>query len=272
MGIALHVNVTGNTNITDGGTGVLVEGPDASATIENNDASIHGNTFGIDVNGGSADITNNHIYANSTGIRVRNSGDATIDSNNFGSGPSNSVDVDVDGGTAMLEDNLFVASGIGLKIQGGGIVDAGQAGRAVPFDFTGLGTSSGGNDFTVFTTAASASSGAIVNLNTGGVYTDSGKQGNPFDTTAFGNDFNGALITAVQIDSVIWHDADNSALGFVDFGTLTQLSVELDDNSISENDTVSLTGTFTDAPQDFTLTINWGDGTIQTIHLFAYPD
>src|SRR5207253_2450040 len=69
-GGATSALVQNNAQLVGGGsgTGVLVQGPQASATVQNNAASIHGFAIGIDVSGGSATITNNHIYANTTGI------------------------------------------------------------------------------------------------------------------------------------------------------------------------------------------------------------
>jgi hypothetical protein len=56
------------------GTGLLITGAKSSVNLNENDASIHGFTIGVDVDGGTATITNNHIYENGTGIRVSNGG------------------------------------------------------------------------------------------------------------------------------------------------------------------------------------------------------
>lgn len=56
------------------GTGLLITGANSSVNLNENDASIHGFTIGVDVDGGTATITNNHIYENGTGIRVSNGG------------------------------------------------------------------------------------------------------------------------------------------------------------------------------------------------------
>jgi hypothetical protein len=96
-GSKVHVTVLGNTKITTGGagTGVKVEGSDASAIIQNNAASIHGNAIGIDVDAGSADITSNHIYDNVTGIRFINGGSGSVTGNDFegGANPDNGTDL-----------------------------------------------------------------------------------------------------------------------------------------------------------------------------------
>jgi hypothetical protein len=103
---AVSAEISGDTNITGAVTGILVSGADASANIHDNDNSIHGNTIGIDVNGGSATITNNHIYNNGTGIRFTSSGSGSVSGNNFdgGADPDNTTDVrlDSDAGTVSF--------------------------------------------------------------------------------------------------------------------------------------------------------------------------
>ncbi len=258
-----------------GSKGIFVEddaNPSSSVvSILNNDSSIHGFAVGVDVDGGTATISGNHIYDNTTGIRVSNSGTATITGNDFdgAADPDNATDVDVDGATAMLESNVFHATTIGLLVQGGAIVDAGQTGRPAPADFTGLGISSGGNDFTDWgTTAATSSSGAIVNLNTNSPNDLGGPQGDPNDTTAFGNVFDASLTSPGAIAGVIWDDADDATVGFVDFAALASLTItDFSATTIDEGDMVTMIGSFTNDPQDHTLTIDWGDGNIEVIHL-----
>src|SRR6185503_14470834 len=87
-GGASAATVQNDTEISGAATGILVIGPMASASITGNDNSIHGNTIGIDVNAGSATISNNHIYDNTTGIRLTNGGTGNVDSNNFEGGGS----------------------------------------------------------------------------------------------------------------------------------------------------------------------------------------
>src|SRR5207244_3486872 len=92
------------STINGGTSGVVVQGSAASANIHDNGASIHGATIGIDVNGGSATITSDHIYDNGTGIRLTNSGTATVTSNNFdgGAGNDNGTDIRLDSTAGTL--------------------------------------------------------------------------------------------------------------------------------------------------------------------------
>jgi hypothetical protein len=75
----------------------------------------------------------------------------------------------------------------GLLSRNGSIVDAGQVltPTYTPFDFTGLGISSGQNNFATGYAAGGAQ--AIVDQNTGGPYTGPGPDGPPFDVLAQGN-------------------------------------------------------------------------------------
>jgi len=77
--------VEGNTAIATGGagTGILVSGATAAATIQNNAATITGNLIGIDVNAGTAAVNDNSITANATGISVENGGSLTSVTENF---------------------------------------------------------------------------------------------------------------------------------------------------------------------------------------------
>ena len=99
---SLHTN-----SISGFATGVLDDG---SAVIENNTGSIFGNAIGIDVEGGSATISGNHIYDNTTGVKV-GGGTASIDSNDFTGTTSNGTDLLVTGGTVnSLTNNQFAAA------------------------------------------------------------------------------------------------------------------------------------------------------------------
>ncbi len=102
--------VQSNAAISGGTTGILVSGAKASATIIGNDGSIYGNTVGIDVNGGTATITNNHIYNNTTGIIFENGGTT---------GAGSVAGNDFTGATANVTD-LYIASTAGSVTIGDG--------------------------------------------------------------------------------------------------------------------------------------------------------
>jgi nitrous oxidase accessory protein NosD len=98
-------------------TGVLVTGPDATAIVDGNDSSINGFLIGIDVDGGSATITNNHIYDNGIGIRFINGGDGNANTNKFYDALPNGKDIEVTasaGGVIATPDNWFAGSAFGV--------------------------------------------------------------------------------------------------------------------------------------------------------------
>ncbi|MBK6698525.1 MAG: HYR domain-containing protein [Saprospiraceae bacterium] len=82
-GATVFAEIKGNTNVSGSPVGILVKGSDASSTIKDNPLSINGNPIGIDVDGGSATIENNHIYDNGIGVRFINSGSGTVKTNKF---------------------------------------------------------------------------------------------------------------------------------------------------------------------------------------------
>ena len=90
---------SGDSNtITGAATGILVSGANASATISGNTGSIYGNAIGIDVEGGSATISGNHIYDNTTGVKFGTAAPARISGNNFAGATANGTDLLVAGG------------------------------------------------------------------------------------------------------------------------------------------------------------------------------
>src|SRR5581483_2407261 len=102
---------TSENSIVGFGTGVLANG---TVTVTGNDASIHGNTIGIDVNGGSATatISSNHIYDNGTGVSFTGGGTGSVTGNNFDGGASN------DNGTDLYIGNAGVTIGTGNAFAG----------------------------------------------------------------------------------------------------------------------------------------------------------
>ncbi|MEP7197708.1 MAG: right-handed parallel beta-helix repeat-containing protein, partial [Saprospiraceae bacterium] len=69
--------------IDQSGTGILIQNSKASASIKDNVSSINGFLIGIDVDGGSATIEENHIYDNGIGVRFTNSGTGSVLTNKF---------------------------------------------------------------------------------------------------------------------------------------------------------------------------------------------
>jgi hypothetical protein len=68
-GDTVAMDISGNASIINTTTAISVVGANASANIHDNVASIHDNTVGISVDGGSATITKNQIYANGTSLQ-----------------------------------------------------------------------------------------------------------------------------------------------------------------------------------------------------------
>ena len=79
----VSAEVKGNTTVSGSPAGILVFGSDATGNVHNNASSITGNTIGVDLDGGSASLYQNNIYANGTGVRVINDGKLTSTTENF---------------------------------------------------------------------------------------------------------------------------------------------------------------------------------------------
>ena len=173
--------------------------------------------------------------------------------------------IDINGGTALIQGVTFGGTTIGLLVEGGAIVDAGQNGLLSPTDFTGFGISTGGNNFSSYPTPATSSSGAIVNLNTNVPNNLVGPQGSPYDTTALGNTFNGALVTVPQIKTVIWDDGDDSTVGFVAVNGAITFTGGTNFGAVEGSDSgtqtvANFSDTDLDLATDYTAVIHWGDG------------
>ncbi len=265
--VDLYVNragniIQGNTFSSTAGGALQVDGALGGATIggaglgEAN--SFSGYDAGVIITGATATVDSNMFTSN--GFGVVDAGSATIVDNTFS---STTADVDVNSGTAFVQDNSF-AGPIGVLVRNGGIADLGQTGNPSPSDFTGLGISAGGNDFSSYAPTATAASGAIVDLNTNGANADPGRQGPPLDVTAFGNTWTDP--TPNGIEDVVYHDSDDSSLGFVDFAAFGSLSVmATTSTSILEGGSVSISGSFSNVPQAHTITIVWGDSSPDTV-------
>ena len=121
----------------------------------------------------------------------------------------NGAGVHVDGGTAFVQAcDLRSNMTAGLLIAGGGVVDAGQTGAGT--DYTGLGVSTGSNNFSTYTNATAAK--AIINDNTDTV---NGTRGVPWDVKAENNLFYSTVLASIEL--VVVHDVDSLTRGYVDF-------------------------------------------------------
>ncbi|MBW8884330.1 MAG: hypothetical protein JF612_06030, partial [Planctomycetia bacterium] len=115
-GVGVSNSITGTGHA---GTGISISGPHSIATIQGNTGSIHGFAIGVDVNGGSASVSNNHVYDNGTGVRFTATGSGTVDSNDFegAANPDNGTDLRLDstagqvgGVTHTLSGNTFAGT------------------------------------------------------------------------------------------------------------------------------------------------------------------
>jgi hypothetical protein len=80
----VNVTVTNDCSITGATAGILSDGAGASIYVTNNDATISGNTVGIDVtNFSTATITANAITGNGIGVRFQTGGKLVSATNNF---------------------------------------------------------------------------------------------------------------------------------------------------------------------------------------------
>src|SRR5205814_587463 len=82
-------------------------------TVTNNNASINGNAIGIDVSGGSATISSNHIYDNGIGVRLTSGGTASVTGNNFAGPADNGTDLQLTasaGSLSALTGNAFAGA------------------------------------------------------------------------------------------------------------------------------------------------------------------
>ena len=111
-----QMNVTASfsgDSFTGGDTGILVQqnaGATASTTITG--VTIDDPATGIDVNGGSANISGSHIFNNTVGIRFHNGGTGSVSTTNFDGGLA------ADNGTDLLIQNAGVSIGSGNSFAG----------------------------------------------------------------------------------------------------------------------------------------------------------
>lgn len=89
------------------GAAVVVSGAFANATISNNSTSFHDSLIGVDVDGGTANVTGNAIYNNGTGVQVRSAGHATVNTNTMYGNP---VQFAFDSASATVVNGLAMSS------------------------------------------------------------------------------------------------------------------------------------------------------------------
>ena len=253
-----------NVELVFDSTGILV----GSGSVLVTNSMIQGSLGeGISLWGGTTTIDQNNIVDNITGIFVDEGASARVTNNAITSsdGMSSVGGMMIFGGNVLLEGNDLTGNLVALSV-GGGNIDAGQAEDGV--DFTGLGISSGGNDFSSYI-------GGLVGLGEGafdviafdGV---SGPQGLPpagTDIAAHGNIW--FSDNPLDIEEVVYHDADDSFSCFVDYADLGDLTLSTSQAQVGEDTVTTLTGSFTNDPQTHEVLIDWGDGQTESVALDA---
>jgi hypothetical protein len=244
------------TGVGASAAGILLFSAGAGTTVSNN-LNITGNQLGIATDS-AATISGNVVSGSvAEGIRVSGGAVSVLNNNVTSSG----IGLNLSGGSARVQGNTLNGNTIGARITGSAIADLGRQTPGTDASITGLPNSTGGNDFSGYTTTATATSGAVVNLKAEPAV---GRQGAPPDVPAFGNIW--AVNTPTGIENVVYHDIDNSALGFVDFAAFAFTgAVTVSDDDVLEGDSVTVSGSFSNVPQPHTVTIDWGDGSTPTV-------
>ncbi|MBN2215760.1 MAG: hypothetical protein JW719_00150 [Pirellulales bacterium] len=161
---------------------------------------------------------------------------------------------------AMLEGNDFTAlANFGSAVNAfgeSGYIDLGQLGEGV--DFTGLGVSSGGNDFSAYTPELLWPA-VLAMLWDYGLEGPTGLPPAGQDVPAHGNTW--FSTDPAEIETVIHHDPDEwNADVFVDYAVLSNLDLAVAENQVGEDVVTTLTVDFSNDPQTHTVLIDWGDG------------
>ena len=192
-------STTGDSNTISGGaTGILVSA-NASATISGNTGSIHANTVGIEISGGSATISGNHIYDNTTGILVTGGGSAAISSNSvYDNGTG--IEFTAGGGGALSGNNFAFGSGSPATDNGTDLLIASTAGTVTIGD---------GNAFAGTTDYIQNLSSQNFNLSG---YTTTTFSGFNAATTAVSS---GNLASFYGVENEIVDALDNASYGYV---------------------------------------------------------
>ncbi len=122
----LQITVTNDTSVIGAGTGILVSGSDAFATISNNDNSFTSNSIGVDIaNGGRVSLTGNTVSNNGVGVRIDGGGALTQARNNFITGNTGDGIQLISGTAGNIENNdLSANGGLGLNNTTGSLVNA----------------------------------------------------------------------------------------------------------------------------------------------------
>ncbi len=125
----LVVDINNNTISGSTSAGIYVLGSlgGGSANIHNNDATITGAVIGVDIDGSTAGLFQNNIYANGTGVRVINGGNLTSATENFiKDNTSEGIRIEANAGTigAINDNDLSGNTGFAINNLAAAFVNA----------------------------------------------------------------------------------------------------------------------------------------------------
>ncbi|HBO45342.1 MAG TPA: hypothetical protein DD670_15715 [Planctomycetaceae bacterium] len=256
-----------NVQMFDSEVGMHMSGGDALLT----GCLVQGNGQGVEITGGVATITQSQFIDNMMGVYVEAGGSARIVDNPLGIAGSSYVGVNCWGGTLLLENTNMNdnANGVILSDWIDGtrpVVDMGQLPGSTN-NFTGLGVSTGGNDFSNYLPPSEWEApwgSAVWTWSTDPVLGIENAIVGPSGLPPVGHDMaaHGNLWFSTdprEIEKVIQHDRDDVMTRFVDYAVLSHLVVTTD-SPVDEGSPVAIDVSFANDPQSHAVLIDWGDG------------
>ncbi|NLE36406.1 MAG: hypothetical protein GX621_00105, partial [Pirellulaceae bacterium] len=254
--------------------GMRMSGGDALLT----GCLVEGNGYGVEITGGVATITQSQFIANIVGVYVEAGGSARIVDNPLGIAGSSLAGVNCWGGTLLLENTNMNNNANGVIISDWidgtrPVVDMGQLPGSTN-NFTGLGVSAGGNDFSSYLPPSEWEApwgSAVMTWSTDPVLGIENAVVGPSDLPPAGHDMaaHGNLWFSTdprEIEKVVLHDSDDVMSRFVDYAVLSHLVVTTD-SPVDEGTPVAIDVSFANDPQSHTVVIDWGDGVSASLTL-----
>ena len=137
---SVTLDLSGHT-LTGGNDGIRVSGGELTLKDSGTGGKVSGNTFGVSVVSGTADITGGTVSGDYSGVSVGSGGTADITGGTVSGGYNG---VDVYGGNATISGNVSISSsGFGVYVSGGSTADI--SGGTVSGNTAGVTVNNGGN-------------------------------------------------------------------------------------------------------------------------------